>query len=55
MYGAAQEHYAGLIASNEAFAAIYKSQRAFRDRNYLYHQYADFQYDNMMLQLLRKA
>jgi TRAP-type mannitol/chloroaromatic compound transport system substrate-binding protein len=55
MYGAAQDHYAGLIASNEAFAAIYKSQKEFRDRNYLYHQYADFQYDNMMLQLLRKA
>ena len=55
MYGAAQDHYAGLIASNEAFAAIYKSQKEYRDRNYLYHQYADFQYDNMMLQLLRKA
>jgi len=41
--------------SNEAFAAIYKSQKEFRDRNYLYHQYADFQYDGMMLQLLRKV
>jgi TRAP-type mannitol/chloroaromatic compound transport system substrate-binding protein len=55
MYGAAQEHYAGLMASNDAFATIYKSQKEFRDRNYLYHQFADFQYDNMMLQLLRKA
>jgi TRAP-type mannitol/chloroaromatic compound transport system substrate-binding protein len=55
MYGAAQEHYAGLMGSNEAFAAIYKSQKEFRDRNYLYHQYADFQYDGMMLQLLRKV
>ena len=55
IYGAAQEHYAGLIASNEAFATIYKSQKEFRDRNYIYHQYADFQYDAMMLQLRRKS
>ena len=55
IYGAAQEHYAGLIASNEPFATIYRSQKEFRDRNYVYHQYADFQYDAMMLQLRRKS
>ena len=55
IHAAAQEHYAGLIGSNEAFATIYKSQKEFRDRNYLYHQYADFQYDAMMLQLRRKT
>jgi TRAP-type mannitol/chloroaromatic compound transport system substrate-binding protein len=55
IYAASQEHYAGLIASNEAFASIYKSQKEFRDRNYLYHQYADFQYDALMLQLRRKG
>jgi TRAP-type mannitol/chloroaromatic compound transport system substrate-binding protein len=55
IYAASQEHYAGLIASNEAFATIYKSQKEFRDRSYVYHQYADFQYDAMMLQLRRKS
>jgi TRAP-type mannitol/chloroaromatic compound transport system substrate-binding protein len=55
IYTASQEHYAGLLASNEAFANIYKSQKEFRDRNYVYHQYADFQYDAMMLQLRRRS
>jgi TRAP-type mannitol/chloroaromatic compound transport system substrate-binding protein len=55
IYAAAQEHYAGLIASNEQFAKIYNSQKEFRDRNYSYHQVADFQYDAAMLQLRRKA
>jgi hypothetical protein len=45
IYAAAQEHYAGLISSNEAFARIYASQKDFRDRNYLYHRAADYQYD----------
>ena len=55
IYAAAQEHYAGLIATNESFAKIYNSQKEFRDRNYLYHQFADFQYDATMLQLRRKT
>jgi TRAP-type mannitol/chloroaromatic compound transport system substrate-binding protein len=55
IYAAAQDHYAGLIASNEAFASIYKSQKEFRDRNYVYHQFADFQYDAMMLQFRRRS
>jgi TRAP-type mannitol/chloroaromatic compound transport system substrate-binding protein len=55
IYAAAQEHYAGLIASNEPFAKIYNSQKEFRDRNYLYHQVADFQYDATMLQIRRKT
>jgi TRAP-type mannitol/chloroaromatic compound transport system substrate-binding protein len=55
IYAAAQEHYAGLVASNEAFGNIYKSQKDFRDRNYVYHQFADFQYDAMMLQFRRRG
>jgi TRAP-type mannitol/chloroaromatic compound transport system substrate-binding protein len=55
IYTAAQDHYTGLIASNETFATIYKAQKEFRDRNYTYHQYADFLYDTMMLQLRRKS
>ena len=46
---------AARFASNEAFANIYKPQKEFRDRNYVYHQYADFQYDAMMLNLRRKS
>jgi TRAP-type mannitol/chloroaromatic compound transport system substrate-binding protein len=55
IYAAAQEHYAGLMSANEAFGTIYKAQKDFRDKNYLYHQYADFQYDAVMLQLRRKT
>ena len=44
-----------LIATNESFAKIYASQKEFRDRNYFYHQAADFQFDTMMLQLKRKS
>jgi TRAP-type mannitol/chloroaromatic compound transport system substrate-binding protein len=54
IYAAAQEHYAGLVSSNEAFAKIYASQKDFRDRNYLYHRAADYQYDTTMLMLRRK-
>ena len=55
MYEASEELYASLIASNEAFAKIYGSQKEFRDRSYLYHQAADFQYDAMMMGLKRKT
>jgi TRAP-type mannitol/chloroaromatic compound transport system substrate-binding protein len=43
------------MSANEAFGTIYKAQKDFRDKNYLYHQYADFQYDAVMLQLRRKT
>ena len=55
IFDASQEHYAGLVSSNDSFAKIYNSQKDFRDRNYVYHQLADFQYDATMLQILRKA
>lgn len=55
IHKAAQDLYTEIIASNEAFATIYKSQKEFMERNYIYHQYADFQYDAMMLQLRRKG
>jgi TRAP-type mannitol/chloroaromatic compound transport system substrate-binding protein len=55
MYKASEELYASIIATNPAFAKIYTSQKEFRDKNYSYHQAADFQYDLMMLQLKRKS
>ena len=55
IHSAAEELYAELIAKNEDFAKLYRSQKQFRDQNYLYHQFADFQYDTMMLQLRRKT
>jgi TRAP-type mannitol/chloroaromatic compound transport system substrate-binding protein len=55
MYEASEELYASLIASNAPFAKIYGSQKEFRDRSYLYHQAADFQYDAMMMELKRKT
>jgi TRAP-type mannitol/chloroaromatic compound transport system substrate-binding protein len=55
MYASAEDLYKGLIASNESFAKIYASQKEFRDRNYFYHQAADFQFDTMMLQIRRKS
>jgi len=54
IYAAAQEHYAGLISSNEAIANSYASQKDFRDKNCLYHRAADYQYDTTMLTLRRK-
>jgi len=54
IYAAAQEHYAGLIASNAAFAKIYVSHKDFRDKNYLYHRAADYQYDTTLLTLRRQ-
>jgi TRAP-type mannitol/chloroaromatic compound transport system substrate-binding protein len=42
-------------ASNPTFAKIYASQKDFRDKNYGYHQAADFQYDLMMLQMKQRA
>jgi len=53
MYKASEEIYASIIATNPAFAKIYTSQKDFRDKNYSYHQAADFQYDLMMLQMKR--
>jgi TRAP-type mannitol/chloroaromatic compound transport system substrate-binding protein len=50
MCAAAEEHYRG----NAAFAKIYASQKDFRDRNYLYHRAADYQYDTTLLTLRRK-
>jgi TRAP-type mannitol/chloroaromatic compound transport system substrate-binding protein len=55
MYKASEELYASIIASNPAFAKIYASQKDFRDKNYSYHQAADFQYDLMMLQMKRRS
>jgi TRAP-type mannitol/chloroaromatic compound transport system substrate-binding protein len=55
MYKASEELYASIIASNPAFAKIYGSQKDFRDKNYSYHQAADFQYDLMMLQMKRRS
>jgi TRAP-type mannitol/chloroaromatic compound transport system substrate-binding protein len=52
-HGAAESYYKEIIATNANFAKIYAAQKEFRDRNYLYHQYADFQYDAMMLRLRR--
>jgi len=54
IYAAAQEHCAGLISSNAAFAKICAAQRDFRGKNYLYHRSADYQYDTIMLMLRRK-
>lgn len=37
------------------FATTYTSQKEFRDKNCLYDQFADLQYDALMLQLRRKG
>jgi TRAP-type mannitol/chloroaromatic compound transport system substrate-binding protein len=55
MYGAAEDLYKSIIASNPAFAKIYTSQKEFRDKTFSYHQAADLQYDLMMAQLKRKT
>jgi TRAP-type mannitol/chloroaromatic compound transport system substrate-binding protein len=55
LHRASQELYAEIGASNAAFRAILESQTAFRDRNYQYHQVADFQFDAMMLRLRRRG
>ena len=51
LFVAAEGYYKDVMATNANFAKIYTAQKEFRDRNYLYHQYADFQYDAMMLRL----
>lgn len=55
LHRAAQEFYAEVSAQNATFKEILDSQVAFRDRNYQYHQVADFQFDAMMLRLRRRA
>jgi TRAP-type mannitol/chloroaromatic compound transport system substrate-binding protein len=55
MYKASEELYGSLNATNPAFAKIYAAQKDFRDKNYSYHQAADFQYDLMMLQMKRRS
>ena len=55
LYRSTQELYAEIGARNAAFKAILDSQTAFRDRNYQYHQVADFQFDAMMLRLRRRS
>ncbi|WP_207540556.1 TRAP transporter substrate-binding protein [Sabulicella rubraurantiaca] len=54
LYRSAQEFYAETSAQNAAFKEILDSQVAFRDRNFQYHQVADFQFDAMMLRLRRR-
>lgn len=55
LYRSTQELYAELTARNAVFKTILDSQIAFRDRNYQYHQVADFQFDAMMLRLRRRS
>lgn len=54
LYRSSQELYVELSAQNPLFKEILDSQTAFRDRNYQYHQVADFQFDAMMLRLRRR-
>lgn len=54
LFRASQEFYAEVSAQNATFKEILDSQTAFRDRNYQYHQVADFQFDAMMLRLRRR-
>jgi TRAP-type mannitol/chloroaromatic compound transport system substrate-binding protein len=55
LYRASGEFYTELSTTNPGFKAILESQTAFRDRNYQYHQVADFQFDAMMLRLRRRG
>lgn len=55
LYRSALELYAETSAANPNFKAILESQVAFRDKNYQYHQVADFQFDAMMLRLRRRG
>jgi hypothetical protein len=51
---ASQEHYAGPYLQQWRICKIYASQKEFRDKNYLYHRAADYEYDTTMLTLRRK-
>lgn len=54
LHSATQELYTELSDRSPAFKRILESQVAFRDKNYQYHQVADFQFDAMMLRLRRR-
>ncbi len=53
LYKAAQDLYGEIGASNPLFKRLLDSQTAFRERNYSFHQIADFSFDAMMLRLRR--
>ena len=48
-FTAAQEVYAGIRSSNEAFAKIYDSMMAFRAETYLWQQVAEYTFDTFMM------
>ncbi|RVT98969.1 ABC transporter substrate-binding protein [Rhodovarius crocodyli] len=54
LYRSTEEMYNEISATNANFKKILEAQIAVRDRNYAYHQVADFQFDAMMLRLRRR-